>query len=433
MDDLLQQIAHEVEKCILCGACQAVCPVYYENMDETQVARGRMALLNAILKEELRLTDRLDEILATCIGCSACSAHCPSGTAGDLANLAAKLDIGKKKGIRLYQKLLSRQLFSKPGMLSVSTQLLNIMGNKIYTPLSGVQSLHPALPYIRDGIPRNIPPLKGTPFHKRGRSILQQGKFLGKVALFYGCAIDRFYPEWGDSAVRILNRSGYEVIFPEEPICCGAPVLFMGDLITAEKLMKKNLAALEEPDLDGIITLCATCGHTLRELYPKFLQREETELFSSKVVDLQEFLVTRNLWKEPEAGDPGLPTVRITYHDPCHLNRGMGVHEAPRNILKSLPGIDFIEMKDADRCCGGGGLFSLSHYDLSLKIGQHKVERICETGAEIVATACPSCTIHLTDLLRRQNLDIRAVHVCELLNRALYTTESVNISKELNL
>ncbi len=419
MDDLLQQIAHETEKCILCGACQAVCPVYSENMDETQVARGRMALLKALLKEELRLTDRLDEILATCIGCSACSAHCPSGAAGDLANLTAKLSIGRKKGLRLYQKLLSRQLFSKPGMLSVSTQLLNLMGNKIYTPLSRVPSLHPALPYIRDGIPRDIPPLKGTPFHKRDHSNLLQSKPLGKVALFYGCAIDRFYPEWGDSAVHILNRAGYEVIFPEEPVCCGAPVLSMGDLITAEKLMNKNLAAFSEPDLDGIITLCATCGHTLRELYPKFLQKEDAEQLSSKVIDLQEFLVTRDLLKESEIGNRSLPAVRVTYHDPCHLNRGMGVHEAPRRILKSLPGIDFIEMKDADRCCGGGGLFSLSHYDLSLKIGRHKVERIIETDAEVVATACPSCTMHLTDLLHRQNLDIRVVHVCELLNRAL--------------
>ncbi len=419
MDDLLQQIAHETEKCTLCGACQAVCPVYSESMDETQVARGRIALLNAVLTGELDLTDRLNEILATCIGCKACSAHCPSGAAGDVANLAAKLTIGQEKGLPFYKKLLSRQLFSKPGMLSVSTQLLDIMGNKIYTPLAGIRSMRPALPYIRNGIPRNIPPLKGIPFHERNHNNLLHSKPLGQVALFYGCAIDRFYPEWGDSAVRILNQAGYEVVIPQEPVCCGAPVLFMGDLKTAKKLMEKNLAALSGEDLDCVITLCATCGHTLRELYPTLFQKEKTDLLSRKVMDLQEFLITRDLWEELEIDDRGRPALRVTYHDPCHLNRGMGIREAPRKILQNLPGIDFVEMKDADRCCGGGGLFSLSHYDLSLKIGRHKVERICETGAEIVATACPSCTIHLTDLLNRKNLDIRVVHVSELIDRSL--------------
>jgi len=422
--DLLKQFEKEVKKCILCGACQSVCPVYIENPDETQVARGRMALLDSVLSGKLELTDHLNDILSSCIGCKACSAQCPAGSSADLANLAAKIILSREKGLPFYQKLISRQIFSNPGILTTSAHLMDIMGRKLYTPLSRVRPIRPLLPYVQNGAARQIPPASAKPFRKRRLVNCPTSEPKGRVALFYGCAVDLFFPHWGESAIRILNRAGFEVIVPENMTCCGAPMLFMGDYETAGKAMKTNLAALTAYETDAVITLCATCGYMLRELYPKFFQESSADPLPGKVMDLQEFLISKNLMKDLILNEETRPLLRVTYHDPCHLNHGMGVREAPRVILKSLPGVEFVEMQDADRCCGGGGLFSMSHYDLSLKIGRHKVERIRETEAEVVATACPSCMIHLTDLLKRAGLKTRVLHVSELLNSALRVSDT---------
>ncbi|MEK6777931.1 MAG: (Fe-S)-binding protein [bacterium] len=417
--DLLKQFEEEIKKCILCGACQSVCPVYAETLDEVQVARGRMALLNAVLSGELELTDHLNDIVSSCIGCKACSAQCPAGSSADLANLAAKNVLGREKGLPFYEKFISRQIFSNSGALTASAHLLDIMGRRLYTPLSRIRPIHPLLPYMRNGTARRIPQTAGKLFRKRHHANRLSSKPRGRVVLFYGCAVDLFFPHWGESAIRILNQAGFEVIVPKEMTCCGAPMLFMGDAETARKSMETNLAAIGDAGPDAVVTLCATCGSMLRELYPKFLQNKDADPLSGKVVDLQEFLISRNLLNDVMFTEEIRSPLRVTYHDPCHLNRGMGVREAPRTILKNLPGVEFIEMRDADRCCGGGGLFSMSHYDLSLKIGRHKAERIRETGADVVATACPSCIIHLTDLLERAGLKIRVMHVCELLDLAL--------------
>lgn len=126
--DRITQFEEEAGKCVLCGACQAVCPVYAETLDETQVARGRMAMLDAVLSKRLQADDRLDEILATCIGCRACASHCPSGVAADLANLSAKLTMGRDRGLPFYRRLLARQVFPNPGRLRYSARLLVMMG-----------------------------------------------------------------------------------------------------------------------------------------------------------------------------------------------------------------------------------------------------------------------------------------------------------------
>ena len=111
--------------------------------------------------------------------------------------------------------------------------------------------------------------------------------------------------------------------------------------------------------------------------------------------------------------------IKVTYHDPCHLRRGQGVVSAPREILKSIPGIEYIEMKDADRCCGGSGTFNLKYYDFSMAIGKYKAEKIRESGADIVATDCPSCQMQLTDILNRYGVKAKVVHTVQLLEGSL--------------
>ena len=414
MDDLQGKVAREAAKCILCGSCQSVCPVYAETLAETQVARGRMALLQALIDGELELTDQLTRILSTCIGCKACTSACPAGAAPDMANLAAKILLGKAKGLPFYKQLITRQLLTNPTLLGASSRVVQTLGRRVYTPLAKVPFVRRVLPYVRDGIPRNLFSGSTPPFHDREPENRVPGALRGRVALFYGCAIDHVYPEWGEKAVHLLNRAGFEVEMPHGLTCCGAPLLYAGDGDAAKEMMTKNLALLSRSDLDAIITLCATCGSTLKELYPSFLENDGARRLSEKVFDLQEFIMQGELIRNLESIEGVRPPLRVTYHDPCHLNRGMGVQSAPREILRNLPGIDYVEMEDAGRCCGGGGLFSMSHYDLSLKMGEHKVGSIIASGAEVVATGCPSCVMQLTDLLAREGASIAVVHVCDL-------------------
>ncbi len=415
MTDLNQIIEKEAGKCILCGACQSVCPVYAEVLDESNVARGRMALFKTVLAGDLAETDRLDRILSTCIGCKACSTQCPAGSEADFANLAAKLHLRHSKGLPGYQKFLSRQIFSRSKLRAVSARVLDFLGRTIYAPLSHRRGLQSRLPYVRNGKGRFIPRQTVPSFQQRPPLPPVTGEIKGKVTLFYGCAVDTLYPQWGEEAVTLLHQAGIEVEIPDGQNCCGAPLLFMGDRDGAEKMVEQNLAALNPSDAEVVLTLCATCGSTLKGLYPRLFPGKASETLAGRVMDFQEYWIHKGLLIPSIKESTNTPSLRVTYHDPCHLSRGMGVREAPRKILQHLPGIEYVEMEDADRCCGGGGLFSLAHYDLSLKIGQHKVDRIVESGADVVATACPSCQLQLEDLLRRAGSNIQVVHLCELL------------------
>ncbi len=414
MEDFLRKNADESGKCIQCGACQAVCPVYGETLDESRVARGRMALMEAVLQGDLPLSDRLNEILTSCIGCKACATSCPSGAGADFVNLVGKLHFAGAKGLPFYQKLLSRQIFLNPQVMAASARLLDLLGRRLYTPLADLRLAHPFLPFIRDGKGRIVPRRELGARRERAPSCLPEGPIRGRVALFLGCGVELLYPQSAEAAIETLTARGIEVIVPPEQACCGAPSLHMGDADTARKLADRNQDALSDPDVDAVVTLCATCGYTLKELTPRLFGSASAAALSAKIHDLQAFLRQCPMPVEQAAPVPEGSPLRVTYHEPCHLGRGMGVGDASREMLQSLPGIEYVEMRDADRCCGGGGLFSLSHYDLALKIGRHKVERIRESDAQIVATACPACQIQLTDLLNRAQLAIPVVHVVEL-------------------
>jgi glycolate oxidase iron-sulfur subunit len=195
----------------------------------------------------------------------------------------------------------------------------------------------------------------------------------------------------------------------------------------ARKVAGKNLALFAVLDVEAIITACASCGMTLKKDYPTLLKdsangdRARLTAFSQKVTDVHEF-VRRKGTALPKGGEVSTASpekTRVTFHDPCHLKRGLGVHQSPREILGSLPDTAFVEMEGADACCGFGGTFSLSHYDLAAEIGQKKADSVRNSGAQVVATGCPGCKIHIADSLHRGGAEVRVVHTMELLDGVL--------------
>jgi glycolate oxidase iron-sulfur subunit len=230
---------------------------------------------------------------------------------------------------------------------------------------------------------------------------------------------DFVFPEVGKKIVNLLTKNGVEVVVPREQGCCGAPVfLGAGDFDTGRKLADTNVKAFE--DFDYVVSDCATCGAAMKD-YPKFLadtpeRKEAYARFAAKIKDITEFLV--DVLKLPSSAyrvSPEVKGKRVTWHDPCHLSRHMGIRNQPRQILRSLPDIEYSEMPNADQCCGMAGTFSIYFYDLSKKIADKKLEGIDIVGADIVATDCPGCEIQLIDTAMRNAKPVRVMHIMELL------------------
>jgi glycolate oxidase iron-sulfur subunit len=203
---------------------------------------------------------------------------------------------------------------------------------------------------------------------------------------------------------------------PAGQACCGIPALASGDKESFDKLVKMNLEVFEKENFDYLLTACATCTATIHELWPMMSgdksesMQERIAALAAKTMDVNQFMVDVLKVASPVEGHGK----KVTYHDPCHLKKSMKVSEQPRALLKSCPTVEFVEMSDADRCCGCGGSFNLQHYGLSKDIGNIKRDNIVASGAEVVATGCPACMMQISDMLSQHKDQIAVKHVMEL-------------------
>jgi Fe-S oxidoreductase len=188
----------------------------------------------------------------------------------------------------------------------------------------------------------------------------------GKVVFFPGCAIEHFQPEIGKATVRVLNSIGYDVIVPHGFKCCGRPLLSLGDRAAAEALAESNSSLLAGIGADAIVTACASCGLTFKKEYPKLLRSGAK---TPAILDIHEFLASRISGLKL-----GPVKKTVTWHDPCHLGRGQGLSGTARDILRAVPGLVLEEMRDADRCCGFGGVMRVTHSRLSNGIAEERPE-----------------------------------------------------------
>jgi glycolate oxidase iron-sulfur subunit len=233
------------------------------------------------------------------------------------------------------------------------------------------------------------------------------------------------YADAAEATHAILTQGGYRVEVPPV-VCCGVPHRAYGDTEAALDLARKNVTALEK--YERIVTDCASCGAALKE-YRELLAddpgyRERAHAVSARVADISEFLVEHE-FQQPQGAVP----LRVTYHDPCHLVRGQGIKSQPRELLKAIPGIEFVEMRGADTCCGAAGSFCVTHPALSEGVGSTKAANILATRADAVVSGCPSCLTQLRAILRVQGAGIRVCHPMELLAES-YKTARAPASRE---
>jgi glycolate oxidase iron-sulfur subunit len=409
-----------LNRCVKCGQCRSVCPVFKSVNRETAVARGKMALLQAALDAPGGLGPRLASSLSLCLLCGTCTASCPNEAQAHEAIRRARATLARDGGLPLPKRILSRWMArdrrSRDRLLRGASALQGIVaaelpedrGLRLRLPLRRFQMEwvpRLASTFFMDGTPREIP----SPSHK------------ARVGLFVGCAIHYLAPEIGEAAVGLLNRLGYTVVIPQGQGCCGLMAHGMGDEEAARTLAARTMQAFQDQDLEAIVAPCASCAAHLKEGYPKVFSGsvddlvEAAEGFSVRVFELSEFLVQKGL-PEVMAERKGAAATRIiTYHDPCHLSRYLAIREEPRRLLRALQTWSFREMEGADCCCGMGGTFRLTHPGISRKILGEKMQAILESGADLVVTGCMGCWIQLREGVHASGMETKVQHLAEVL------------------
>ena len=405
----------QIYQCVRCASCLNVCPVYtlvgghvYGHI----YAGGIGAILTAFLNS----MGDFDKINELCIGCRKCTTVCPGKI--EIPDLIEELRARsvKEHGLPFVVQTLFDNVISNRKVFHTLLRLGSI-GQK---PLQSGRFIR-HLPLFLAGLTkdRSLPAVTDTPLRDRIPRITKKiSKPVKRIAFFSGCSTDFIFPETGEAVYKVLQDLNMEVVFPEDQSCCGKPMLGMGDRDASKKVAKRNIEAFEAANADIIISACPTCTETWHATYSQiFADEPEWQARADKLGHkTREF--TSFVAEEYEKAGRMAPTIggkKVTYHDSCHMKRGLNIYEEPRALIKATTGYEFIEMKDSDKCCGMAGAFGVKYSDLSRPILAQKIENIKNTDAEIVAVACPACMMQINGGLDKQLPNVKVKHVAELL------------------
>ncbi len=407
----LKDFEEQIRKCVHCGACQAHCPAYLAEKREGSVARGKIALAAALLDGRDNLEKRLQQDISMCLMCGSCVTKCPNQVPTDEIVGAIRREITDEKGLSLVGRSVSAFIGNRPLLKAAvkSGAALSSLALKKVPESSGLRLRFPA-PIMKN---RTLPEIPAKNLYDLFPEFIQGNGEKPLIGFFAGCSIGFLYPQIGAAMIRILRKMGYSIFLPRAQQCCGIPALSAGNGRLVERLADKNRDCFAGQDLAHIITCCASCNGGIKEYYST-MEGNFSE-FTGKVIDFTVFLKNEGL-VEKLAGLKKWPKrKRVTYHDPCHMKK-QGIIREPREILRALPNVEFVEMEGASECCGLGGTFSVYHYETSKKIGSRKIPGLMESGAELLATACPGCIMQLQDVINHSAVGVRAVHLLDLIN-----------------
>ncbi len=398
--------------CVHCGICLPQCPTYRVLGEEMDSPRGRVYLMRAAAEGRAELTPGLARHLDLCLGCRACETACPSGVPfGQLLEATrAQLD---RKGVRAPESAHATlewalSIFPHPdrlGALLWPLRLYQASGLRTLVRASGMLAPFKRLQAMDALLPR-VPP-SATPLPEL---IPARGRARGRAALLTGCVQRFFFPEINLATARLLSAAGWEVVVPRGQGCCGALHLHAGRLDEFRAMARSLMATLGQ-DVDMVVTNAAGCGSALKE-YGHWLGDELAERFAGLVKDISEVLVDADL-------PLGELRETVTYHDACHLAHGQRVRAQPRELLRRIPGLTLVDLKDSDLCCGSAGVYNLLEPEMAAELGRRKVERIRETGARIVATGNPGCIMQISQQALEAGLVLEVMHPVTILSHAL--------------
>lgn len=409
----MEQRYEEISHCNRCGFCQTACPIFRATGHEAGVARGRVALLRALVENRIDWNAELKEPLFNCLLCGACTAHCfPAVATADLM-VDARAEYLQRVGREKFHRLLFNHLLPFPKRIRLAARAVGLSLRARLPNVAGALGLLRA--FGRD-FPRAQKIVKRLPeqaFRDKFRPGVVEGQGALRIGYFVGCGIDALLPDAAEATLRILRTLGRTVEILEN-CCCGLPAVTYGDIPAARAMAEKNLKLLEPGQFDVIVTDCSSCAAFLKK-YPKLFEPDDprrplAEAQAARVRDIVQLLPPP---ASPLAAKPGEKVI-ATYHDPCHACRSQGLVREPRAILQALPGVEYRELPEADWCCGGAGSYAAYHYDLSLQVLDRKLDNLERTGANLLVTSCPACITHLSFGVHRRGLPVRVCHIAEV-------------------
>jgi glycolate oxidase iron-sulfur subunit len=368
-----------------------------------------------------------------CLDCQACESICPAGVEYGALVEDARVKItasGREPlGTRLLRRLILRWfLASRPGRaIGVGIlRLYQLSGLRDAVDRSGLLELFPEkIGRLHKLMPRIV---MFSFFNRQRRLLTPAGEIRGRVALLTGCLMDSAFADIHLDTVEVLLRNGFEVVFPPGQACCGSLHAHNGDRATAHALAKKNIDAFSGEGIDAVIVNSAGCAAFMKEYRGLFADdpvfAPGAALVSERAKEITEFL-SGNGFRSPT----GIIRERVTYHDPCHLVHTQHISRQPREIIQSIPGIDFVELRDATWCCGSAGIYNIIRYEDSMRFLDRKMACIKETGATTVATANPGCHLQLAMGSEIAGTKVRVVHPVSLLNAAYKAEDSETTDK----
>ena len=406
----LASVRAGIDTCVHCGFCLQACPTYVNLEDENDSPRGRILLMRSVYEGSLGVQDEsVRTHIDRCLGCRACEPVCPSGVPYGHLLEATRATLLAERPLAPVARLILA-VFARPWLLAVAMAAsrlfratglpalgARLFGGRLGFALSMLASTH-----------ATVAPRKYTPKGSGER---------GTVALLTGCVMEGLFAPTNRATERTLTINDYRLVDAPKQRCCGALHAHAGDLETARRLARANVAAFEGANAEFVATNAAGCGAMMKE-YGHLLKDDATwaeraARVSAKVRDVSELLVAAGP-KEPAAAVPAT----VTYDAPCHLVHAQRISAQPVQILRAIPGLELVPLTDSDQCCGAAGIYNLIEPETSDAVLRPKIRNIAATKAAFVATGNPGCLMQIAAGLRQARLSVHAVHPVDLLDEA---------------
>jgi glycolate oxidase iron-sulfur subunit len=423
----------QLTNCMRCGFCLPACPTFRETGVEAESPRGRIALMKAVVDGVMEPDEAFETQMNHCLGCRACEPACPADVKyGQLIEQAREAVEQHTTSHRWWVKLARKTAFKgvfphqkRMRLLGGALRLYQRSGLRHVARGIGVMQLFPK--HMRE-MERILPDAsyQGV-VEKIGSLHPAVGERLATVGLFRGCIMDVLFTETNVNTVRLLNAAGFDVVIPDTQNCCGALHAHSGEQSGAKELAKNNIRTFKEAGVDWIISNAGGCGAMLVD-YGHLLHddpewKEDAAWFAARTVDISKVIVDHGKlpvsFGEAKTESP----VRITYQDSCHLRNAMRSSDAPRKLMRKVKGAEFVELHEADRCCGSAGIYNLTQPQMAEQILDHKMEHVKHTGAHLLITSNPGCLLQMKHGIEKNGMSghMEAVHLVDFLVRQLQT------------
>jgi glycolate oxidase iron-sulfur subunit len=445
-----------IDTCVHCGFCLPSCPTYVLWGEEMDSPRGRIYLMSAGLEGRTAMTARFVRHFDACLGCMACVTACPSGVQYSPLIEATRGQIERRYDRPLVDRLFRAAIFTifpYPARMRLALMplaLLQTVGRPFQGRLGEPErlALHPgasrspATFALRASVPRErlaLQPGDSSGLLARVRAMLslaptvtwrslfsrvpERTPAIGErrltVGLLTGCVQRLVFPQVNEATVNVLAAEGCDVVAPADQGCCGALALHAGRVEEARAFARKTIDAFERAGVERVAVNAAGCGSSMKE-YGQLLAddpawADRARAFSARVRDVTELVAELG---EPRATRHPL-ALRIAYHDACHLAHAQGIRQPPRDMLRSIPGVELVPFAEQDICCGSAGIYNLVEPDAAQALGDRKVAHIDASQPDVVATANPGCTLQMAAAARRQGRALTIRHPIELLDASI--------------